>query len=105
MATVYVKRNDHSRDITDTLKKNGVAIDVTGATVLFKMRNQETGVPTSKAGAVVSGPDGTVKVTLTSTETGSCGVFDVEWEVTFAGGAVLSVPDNGFHTLEVVEDL
>jgi hypothetical protein len=105
MSTLYIKRNDHNRDVTDTLTKDGVAIDVTGATVLFKMRNRETGVPMSKAGSVVSGPAGTVKVTLTTTETATCGVFDVEWEVTFAAGGVLSVPDNGFHTLEIVEDL
>lgn len=103
--TIKIKRNDLGRVLTDTLTLDDDPIDLTGATIVFVMRNTADSVVTRRNGSVVNGPAGQVQVELEAADTQTVATYIVEWEVTFTGGDVLTVPDDIHHVLEIVEDL
>jgi hypothetical protein len=104
-ATLKIKRNDVGRELDDTLTLDHAPINLTGATVFFVMKNIADDVVTRKQAVLVSALGGQVKVTLGLLETGVSATYQVEWEVTFSSGSVLTIPDDSYHVLEIVEDL
>lgn len=81
-------------------------IDVTGATIVFVMKNIATGEVFRIDATIVDGPSGRIMVTLTGTDyTTEGATFNAEWEITFADSTVLTVPEGFYHTVEVVPDL
>lgn len=83
-------------------------VDLTGATVLFNMRSRLAGtVRINRAAAVI------VTDTITPTvaydwQAGNTAVAELceaEFEVTYAGGAVETFPNNGFITVVVADDI
>lgn len=106
MAYVKIKRNDTARSIEDTLMFGGVVINLTGATVVLVLKS-DLGTVVRRTAAVVSASAGTVRYTLVAGDwnTLTAGVWKTEWEVTISGGTVLTIPDDGYHTIEIVPDL
>jgi hypothetical protein len=105
MTTNTIKRGDTARAITDTLLFGGAAINLTGATVLLILRNKETQNVIPREATVVSAVAGTVSATLEDEDTEHPGAYYMEWEITFGDGRVLSVPDNDYDELIVLNDL
>lgn len=99
-----IKRNDVGVRWDDTLTVDGVALDISGATVLFLMRYRSTLV--SKTATVVSGPAGTVRfVSATGDLNIPPGEYKQEWQVTMPGGAVYTFPSGGYNIQPVLASL
>jgi len=101
-----IKQNDTKPDLQVTLKDGaGAAVDVTGATVRFSMRNQLTKAlkVNEQAVTLVTAASGVVKYvwgTLAG-DNDTPGLYDAEFEVTYSGGAIETFPNNPEHALVV----
>jgi hypothetical protein len=102
----YIKRNDTSPSISATLASDGTAVDLTGATVKFIMRLPgATSAKVNTAATVVSAADGTVRYDWVAANTDTAGLYQAEFEVTFAGGAKRTFPADDYLYVSVVTDL
>lgn len=107
MSTVNVKRGDVGRTFSDTLTEAGVAADLSTATgVLFILRSPDALEPKVAAAAtIVSAPAGTVKYVTVLDDLDTAGEYLQEWQVTYAGGAIATFPDEGYNRVVVEADL
>lgn len=102
---VTIKQHDTGRQWTDTLTINGVPINVTGCTIALLIRRKVSPAVVRRSAVVVSGAAGTVSYQPVSDDVANAGVFYLEWEITFPGGAQLSVPSDGYIELTIQSDL
>lgn len=88
--TIPFVRNDNLVDIPFTLQDNdGVAIDLTGCTLLFKAQHCDNpALKFSGAMTIVSAAAGTCKYTAQSTDFDTAGDYQCEIQVTFGSGQV-----------------
>lgn len=100
--TFYIKKGDLLPAIQATLKAtDGTALNLTGATVAFKMKLREAANPkVNAAGTVVDAATGVVKYVWQGTDTDTVGVYDAEWILTFSGNKQ-TVPSNGYFRVSV----
>lgn len=102
--TIQLKKNDRlplaRAELTDA---NGAALDLTGATVTFKMRRwgTETLKIASASATVIDAPGGVVQYSWAAGDTDTPGTYDGEFVVTY-GGLPMTVP--GGNTVLVVID-
>lgn len=103
----YWKAHDTAPTIQVQLKDStGTPVNVTGASVKFIMKSAGGGSPKVNAsGAIVDGPTGIVSYTPIGTDTDTAGTYNVEWQITYGGGAKQTFPDPGYNTLTVTADL
>jgi hypothetical protein len=88
------------------LKDNGVAINLTGATVkLFFRKADLTGSPTIRDAIIVVAANGTVRYDWDPTDTATVGDFAFEYQITFGDGKIATVPTVGYYSLTVVDDI
>lgn len=105
--TVLVKQNDRLPALTVTaVQTDGTPYDLTGASIVFNMRNAETGtVKVSRAAAtLVSGPNGTMRYEWAATDLDTVGLYEAEFEATIASKK-LSIPTDGFIPIRVLDDI
>lgn len=108
MSTFNLKVGDRLPTLRRTLRDgDGDPIDLTGATVTFRMRPQPTGptVPALKiaAGATttIGAPtDGVVDFAWGASDSDTPGVFDGEFAVSI-GGLPMTVPSSGYVTVVI----
>jgi len=108
--TIQIKQGDNAREIKDTLLFGGVPIDLTtlavnGAKLRLKRYSNDEAIMIQ---ASVDGAPtlGQVKAPFTNpTHSGTVDKFKAEWELTFNDGRVLSVPDDDYNVIEIVEQL
>lgn len=94
MATRYMKSGDTGCQVTSTLKKDGSAIDLTGASVLLLLKLEDAPYTAySLTATIVTAAAGTVKC-LTSINgfPTVVGKYKQEWEVTQSDGKTLTFP-------------
>jgi len=104
----YIKQNDTSPSLRATLKDGDeVPIDLTGATVRFHLRQIGSTTVTVDADATVILPEtaGIVQYDWDNGDTATVGSYQAEFEVTFAGGAVETFPNNGYIRVEITDDI
>lgn len=103
----FIKQNDTSPALQATLKDaSGTAIDLSGSTVRFHMR--QVGATSAKvdAAATVSDADGgVIYYQWSASDTDTIGSFEAEFEVTFSGGEIESFPNNRFIQVEITDDI
>lgn len=106
-STFAIKRNDRREPIERTLKgSNGLAVDLTGATVKFLMRLHGSAVlKVNAAATVVSAVGGQVRYSWTAADTDTAGVYDAEFEVTFSDTTKQTFPNAEPIAVMVYEDL
>jgi hypothetical protein len=111
MDPFYIKQNDTQPSISATLTEDGVAVDITGATVTFVMRPRlcRHQVPAANpkveaAATVVDAATGQVRYDWAAGDLDTEGLFDGEFKVTLAG-AVTTYPSTGYIPINVVKDL
>lgn len=96
MTTDYTRiENDTGRPIKDTLKTDGTADDVSGATVAFTMWDPSDGTVkidenTANVALATDGTDGRVNYEFASGDLDSPGTYAFEWEVTFSDGTIVT---------------
>ncbi len=108
-----IKFGDTSSPLASTLEdSNGVPVDILGANIRWKMAPLAGGTVSINAVAsnLQSGVGGTSNATTgdVSYSWGTVpgpGRFLGEWEVTYAGGAVQTFPNDGYVLIDVVGDI
>lgn len=84
---------------------DGVPVDVTGADVVFNMKDYR-GVEVSRAPAViVDALQGIVQYNWSETDTLSVGKFCAEFEVTYDNGGVETFPNFEFISVVIYPDI
>lgn len=107
MASFYLKQGDRLPRLRATLKNGGnAAIDLTGATVQFRMRlkggtDLAVDAPATVTGATV----GEVEYAWADGDTDDVGQFDCEFIVTFPGDLVQTIPPQDFFDVEIAASL
>lgn len=105
MASFHLKTGDTAPPIEATLEVDGVAVDLTGASVRFHMQDSSGDIKVDAAATVVSAVDGTVKYVWAVADTDEAGRFLAEWEVTFSDGTIRTFPTPGYTTVVVHGDI
>lgn len=104
-----IKRGDTIPTLTASLKdETGAAVDLTGAAVVLNARSSQGVVRTRACVIAAPATSGVVSYTFVAGDWASdflAGRYQLEFEVTFAGGAKLTVPTDGYKLMVVVADL
>ncbi len=106
--TIKLKKDDRRPFLTTTLlDKDLAAVDITGSTIAFFMRNLETGIIkiNGTAGVITNATGGEFEYRWAAIDTDTVGRFSAEFKVTFGDGTVLSVPRAVDLRIEVREDV
>ena len=106
MSEFTIKQNDTSPSLLYAIQPT--SIDLTGATVVFNMRNQVTNVvQVSRKAAIVVTATGTptVQYDWDEADTQTSGQFEAEFEVTHSNGRVETFPQRGFIGITITDDI
>ena len=98
--TFYIKQNDTKPSLFAQLLSEGSAIDLTGATVRFHM---ESGV--DSPAVITDAATGNVRYDWSTGDTATPGIFHAEFEVTFSDGTVETFPNDGYLSINIMEEL
>ncbi len=81
--------------------------DMTGATgVTFTMTDSSGNYKIAKKdGIIVSSSGGTIQYDWDQEDTNEEGIFTAEFQINYAGGGRLTVPQQGFLTIEIYRDI
>lgn len=102
----YIKQNDTSPAIRGTVKDGaGNAIDITGASVRFHMRDESGNTVVDASGTVVDGPNGVIQYSWAAADTATVGVFTAEFEVTYGDGSIGTFPNDGYINVIITDDI
>lgn len=103
-ATFYIKQNDTSPAIEFQLDP---VVDLTGATVVFNMAQQDGTAKISRGVASVVGAaaDGIVKYDWSDGDTDTAGTFFGEFEVTYSDGSIETFPNADNIAVVITSDL
>lgn len=104
-ADVYVTADDTTPSVTATLTDaTGAAIDLTGATVTFRMAAPGSDTLKVNAAATVTNPTlGQVAYAWTAADTDTPGYYLARWRIVFSSGRIASVPNAGYLVVLVQE--
>jgi hypothetical protein len=98
-------------DLVDNADTTPTPINLSTATsVTFKMRTAgaaDTNAPTVSRAAQIGTPSsaGRVRHNWTTADTAAIGEYEVEFEILWNDGGVETVPNDGYATINIVEDL
>lgn len=103
--TFHIKRNDTSPSLTYQLRPSSV--DISGASVVFNMRDKAGNIAVSRGAAVIVTASGgaVVRYDWQAGDTATAGEFRAEFEVTYADGSVETFPNADYLTVSIKEDL
>lgn len=109
MSTHQIKQNDTSPAIQAALTDaSGTAIDLTGALATrFHMRLPGASSAKVDAAATVVGAAtlGVVRYDWSTGDTDTAGLYEAEFEVTYADGTVETFPNSGYILVNINGDL
>jgi hypothetical protein len=101
-----LKQHDRKPSIAATLTLDGVAVNLTGASVKFIMATAPGATPKVSATAViVNAATGQVRYDWLSANTDTVGIFDAEWEVTYSDTTKQTFPTLTYLTVNIIADL
>lgn len=106
-ADFTIKQGDSKPSVRFTLNDDGVALDLTGTTVRFKMRRSDDDALLLDAVATLEdAPNGIVRYDWDPADLATArGTYQAEWEITYADDTVLTCPNTGFLLVFVQPDL
>ena len=97
MATFYT--GDTSPDLTGTCTSNGVAANITGATLALHLKKPD-GTIVNKTGTIVSGTAGTWSYSWLAGDLDQSGSWSVEVQVTYSNGKIQTFGPSSFAVVE-----
>ena len=106
--TFWIKRNDDNPSLDVALRDDrDRAVDLTGATIVFHMRNTADDTVKISGGSVsiLSATRGEVRFTFSTTNTDTAGNYEAEFQVTFVGGGVETFPNDSYIDIIISEDV
>lgn len=106
MTTVEVMSEDTGMRFTDTLKLDGVVVNLTGATVYFVMKL--VGPPNTAyflAAEIVDAVAGTVKYEPGVGYPTALGTYRHLWRVVDSNGKILSFANNDYNIIKIKDNL
>jgi hypothetical protein len=103
---VVIKQHDTKAIFTDALRVNGVAVDLTNATITFVMRGVG-GVGIEQTAAITNPPgsDGQVNYVPVASDVSVAADYKQQWRVHFSDGKYLTFPNNGYNRVTILPDL
>ena len=103
----FIKQNDTSPILQANLKDgNDAAVDVSGATIAFKMRPVSSTTATiDSAATIIDGTSGSVKYEWQSSDTATAGSYFAEFQVTFSGGKIETFPNGDYIQITILDDI
>lgn len=103
----FIKQNDTSPALKVELKaSDGTAINLTGATVHFHMRDAETQVvKVDRAASVTQASQGHVQYNWQTGDTATVGAYEYEFQATYSDGTIETFPNNGYSKLKIVAEI
>ena len=105
MADVTMKKGDRLPLLSGTMTLNGAAVNLTGATVTFRMRRVGTGASQVNAAATVTNAAaGRVQYAWAAGDTDVPGLYRGEWVASFAGLAQTH-PGDTYLVIEILDTL
>jgi hypothetical protein len=107
MSTFYIKQNDTAPSIQMTLTDPaGDPVDLTSAaSVNFHMKEAGQSIKIEGAATIVDANLGTVKYDWAAGDTDTPGTYQCEVEITYSDSTVQTVPNDGYGTVIVTEEL
>lgn len=106
MANFKIKQHDTAPVLAVTLAQDDVIVDLTGAVVMFHMKDQFSGTVLVNGTATVTGATlGTVEYEWQAADTALAGAYPAEFEATLANGKVETFPNDSNLTIIITEDL
>lgn len=106
--TFHIKQND-TRPVLEIFLRDDKdrAVDITGATVVFHMRDSadNSAVVSSGSVTVVSAVNGRVSYSWASANTATAMVAQGEFQVTFVSGDVETFPNDGYIKIVITDDV
>ena len=106
--TFFIKRNDDQPTLDVALRDDkNRPVDVTGASVVFHMRNtaDDTTKISGASVTVLAASKGEGRYSWTTTNTNTAGNFEAEFQVTFSDGGVQTFPNDGYIDVIITEDV
>jgi hypothetical protein len=101
-----IKRNDTGPSIAGILERpSGTAVNISGATVRFKMRDASKASVVNAVATVFDGSAGSVRYDWDAADTEDAGLFEAEWEVTYSDSTIETFPNDGFIPVYITEDI
>lgn len=98
-------------DILPILKVKAIApgvggpLDLTGATARFKMRTSAGTSVIDAVATITDAPGGKMEYAWVSGDTATIGSYRAEFEITYPGPVVLTLPNNSYLPIEIISDL
>lgn len=104
--TITIKQHDTKITFTDTPTIGGVAMtsgELSGASVSFLLR-QTNGPIAFKREATIT-DDATFEYEPVAEDVAKSGSFHQEWQLVFPSTKILTFPNDGYNTVEILPDL
>jgi len=102
----YIKRNDTAPSLeTQLIDAEGTPINLDMCGVRFLMKDGFGRVNINRPATIVDASQGLLRVEWQEGDTSVAGVMKCEFEITFTDGKVLTVPNDGYFLIHIVEDL
>lgn len=105
MPDFITKEGDTRNAIEAYLKENGMSVDLTNCTVVFKMRDDDDNLLIDRSVTNITPAEGKIVVNLTEGELSNIGDFKAEFKVTFSSGEVETFPNKDYLEIEILEGL
>lgn len=105
MADFQIGQGDTAPSISSQLTQNGTPVNLTGASVAFRMALAQAKVTVVNRAAVITTPaTGVVTYNWQAADTATPGSYVFQWVVTFSDGSVETFPNGDTKpTIEVTE--
>ena len=98
-----IKRGDTSPAIRFALSP--ATNDIAGSTVQFQMRSRSGVLIVDQPASIVTGLPPVVQYAWEALDTDVAGLFDAEFRVTYADGAIETFPNTSFIPVRIMEDV
>lgn len=107
MSKFFLKTHDTGKNIVATLMNgDGSVINLSGCSVkVIVAAGVGVTAIVNRAVTVTDAANGIVTYTPLAADVATAGTYQAEWEVTTGTGGVFTVPDPGYDTIQIDQDL